>query len=139
MEIPEEVIKRTAKRMRWLSAMWNEEIPLRIHSHEIDDGGAPQWHPDFALWMSRTEVKDKYWRERPEARVKTTRAFRKLRRHHPREFEVLYRTAILGIPIKDTVEWMNDRAVRNEKVERYTYDDIVVYLIVATDKVVSWL
>jgi hypothetical protein len=30
----------------------NAEIPQRIHSRETDDGGNPQWHRAFELWLT---------------------------------------------------------------------------------------
>lgn len=125
--------------MNWFFSVWQEELPTRIHQRAFDDGGAPQWHPDFALWMSRGEVPDKVWREQPETRVRATRAFRKLRYQSPREYEILYRTAILRIPLSETMEWLNDRAIRNGHPERYGESDVLLYLVVATDKVVSWV
>ncbi len=126
---------------RWISelrAYWNDEIPVRIHSREIADDGSPQWSSDFALWLLRTDLRDREWRERPEPRVRTTRAFRKLRERFPREYEVLYRTAILDIPIATTTEWLNARAARNGKPERYTMRDTLLILFVAADKVSAW-
>jgi hypothetical protein len=125
--------------MRWFASVWQEEIPTRIHQRAFDDGGAPQWHPDFALWMSRGEVPDRVWREQPETRVRATRAFRKLRYQAPREYEVLYRTAILNIPLHETIDWLNNRAISNGHPERYGEADVLLYLVVATDKVVSWV
>lgn len=137
--IPEDSLKATAKWISELSSYWNEEVPMRVHSREISEDGAPQWSGDFAMWMLRGDAnKDEQWRNRPEPRVRTTRAFRKLRSAHPREYEVLYRTAILKIPIETTVEWLNQRAIRNNKPERYTMRDTLLILMVAADKVQSW-
>lgn len=88
--------------------------------------------------MFRTEMKDDKWSRNPEPRVRTTRAFRKLREKFPREYEVLYRTAILDIPIDTTVTWLNDRAIRNDKPERYTMRDTLLILFIAADKVSAW-
>lgn len=138
IEIPAERLRWTARRMNDYAAYWNEEIPLRLHSRETDDGGAPQWHPDFARWLFRSDVSDDKWRRNPEYRVRTTRAFRKLREKFPREYEVLYRTAILGISLNDTAQWMTYRAMRNHKPERYTPNDLLLFLFVATEKIDSW-
>lgn len=131
--------KRAAKWMNQLSSYWNDEVPVRIHSRDIAEDGSPQWHPTFAMWLLRSDItRDRPWRENPEPRVRTTRAFRKLRQKFPREYEVLYRTAILKIPIHETVRWLNDRAMRNNKPERYNANDVTLILIVASDKVASW-
>lgn len=131
--------RSTARWISELASYWNEEIPLRIHSRDVADDGAPQWGADFSLWLLRADVtKDDKWRERPEPRVRTTRAFRKLRERFPREYEVLYRTAILQIPVATTTEWLNARAERNAKPERYSMRDTLLILTVAADKVRSW-
>jgi hypothetical protein len=104
----------------------------------VADDGDPQWHPDFARWMFNTISNDQKWRDRYEPRVRMTRAMRKLREKYPREYEVLYRTAILQIPITVTTDWLNQRAIRNEKPERYTLDDTRLILIVAADKVAAY-
>ena len=67
-----------------------------------------------------------------------TRAMRKLREKHPREYEVLYRTAILNITIESTTDWLNERAARNNKPERYTQKDTLLILLVAADKTAQW-
>ncbi len=135
-------INDLAATSRWVSelaAYWNEEIPLRIHSRDISDDGSPQWGSDFSVWLLRADVtRDDRWRERPEPRVRTTRAFRKLREKFPREYEVLYRTAILQIPLATTTDWLNARAERNQKPERYTMRDTLLMLMIAADKVASW-
>lgn len=137
--LSEDKLQSAARWISELASYWNEEIPLRIHSREIADDGAPQWSSDFALWLLRADVtKDNQWRERPEPRVRTTRAFRKLRERFPREYEVLYRTAILQIPVSTTTEWLNSRAERNGKPERYTMRDTLLILFIAADKVASW-
>lgn len=125
----------------WLNEIlwyWTAEVPIRIHSRDVALDGDPQWHADFARWMFAPISNDQYWRERYEPRVRMTRAMRKLREKYPREYEVLYRTAILQIPIATTTEWLNARAIRNDKPERYTANDTRLILIVAADKVAGW-
>jgi hypothetical protein len=139
LSIPDAVLKDTFKTMFELAGYWNEELPLRIHQRALDDGGVPDWHGDFALWLGRANVfDDRKWREHPEPRVKTTRAFRKLRKFAPREFEVVYRTAILHIPVRDTMFWLNDRAIRNGKPERYGLEETLLLLVSGVDKVAHW-
>jgi hypothetical protein len=127
---------------QWISELhsyWNQEIPMRIHSSETADDGSPQWHRDFWTWIQASEMTgDRRWKENPEPRVRTTRAFRKLRERHPREYEVLYRTAILQIPLASTADWLNERAKRNQKPERYSVIDTMLILYVGADKVRSW-
>lgn len=137
--IPSDVLVDTIKTMQELASYWNDEIPLRIHSRDVSDGGTPEWHRDFALWIGRADqFDDRRWAENPEPRVKTTRAFRKLRRRSPREFEVVYRTAILKIPFSETVEWLNQRAIRGGHSDRYDTDAALMLLICGVDKIATW-
>jgi hypothetical protein len=140
VSIPSEVLTETFKTMRELAGYWNEEVPLRIHSRDTDGGGAPQWHQDFARWLdgASNQTNDRRWAEHREPRVKATRAFRKLRKFAPREYEVVYRTAILGIPFPETIDWLNMRAIRNNKPERYDTDAALMLLIGGVDKAAHW-
>jgi hypothetical protein len=141
LSIPRDVLQSTLADLRLFASYWNEEIPLRIHARDVSEGGTPEWHPDFAKWLGIDyygKKSDQRWREHPEPRVKTTRAFRKLRKASPREFEVVYRTAILGIPFAETVRWLNERAERNQKPDRYTEEDALMLLVCGTDKIASW-
>lgn len=125
--------------MATFASYWNDEIPLKVHSRETSEGGTPDWNREFSRWLTRADdFNDKRWRENPEPRLKTTRAFRKLRKSNPREYEVVYRTAILQIPFTVTIEWLNERAIRNSKPDRYSEEDALMLLIVGVDKIATW-
>lgn len=125
--------------MMTFASYWKEELPLRVHSRETSAGGTPEWHHEFRRWiLSADDFNDRRWRENPEPRVKTTRAFRKLRKFAPREYEVVYRTVILQIPFDATVTWLNERAERNGHADRYTHDDAMMLLVVGVDKIAHW-
>lgn len=137
--IPENVLRATFRDMWELASYWNDELPLRIHSRAVGEGGTPEWHPDFDRWMRKPDnFNDRRWAEHPEPRVKTTRAFRKLRTRSPREYEVVYRTAILGIPFYETIIWLNDRAIRGGHPDRYDADAALMLLICGVDKIATW-
>lgn len=138
MAIPEQVLRDTVRDMQLFAQYWNEEIPLRIHSREVSAGGTPEWHQDFARWLGKPDVSDQRWRYNPDTRVKTTRAFRRLRKTAVREYEVVYRTAILCIPFNETVAWLNERAIRNQKSDRYTEEDALMLLVCGVDKIAHW-
>lgn len=135
------------KWLRFLSAHWKEEIPTKIHIRQIDSGGAPEWSPEFLRYVEKGwEEEGKYdsgaRRRRPknpEIRLRATRAFRTLRKKNVREFEVLYRTVVLDVPITDTADWLTQRAIKNNKPERYTPGGVQVLLFSAAHKVMSWL
>jgi hypothetical protein len=137
--IPEAVLADTFKTMWELASYWHDELPMRLHSREVSDGGTPEWHHDFARWIGRADqFNDQRWAQNPEPRVKTTRAFRKLRTRSPREYEVVYRTAILRIPFDETVEWLNARAIRGGHPDRYDTDAALMLLICGVDKIATW-
>lgn len=117
---------------------WMGEVPLRIHSRDTGNDGAPAWHKDFSRYLFASEMDDNRWRDHSDHRIRTTRAFRRLRKHNPREYEVLYRVCVLGNPILDTMLWLNQRAIAGNHPERYSENDVIWYLVVATDKVNSW-
>lgn len=138
--IPHDVLRETFKTMNELASYWKDEVPTRIHSREVSEGGTPEWHRDFEKWVTGKgdEFNDQRWAANPEPRVKTTRAFRKLRRRSPREYEVVYRTAILGIPFSETVAWLNERAIRGGHADRYDEDAALMLLICGVDKIATW-
>lgn len=138
MAIPEDRLHFTVTWLWKLKGYWEDEIPLRIHSREIDDGGTNQWHPDFARWLLRTDLSDQRWRDNPEPRVRTTRAMRKLREKHPREYEVLYRVVILDHTIAETARWLTDRAIAHGKPERYDREAVIMYLLNGAEHTSSW-
>jgi len=107
---PDETIRQTAQWADWLSTDWRLEVPDRIHSSEIADDGAPQWHHEFAKWLTRSEARPP---RNTEERLRTTKVMRRLRRVAVREYEVLYRTLLLGEPLEETTTWLNERAKRN--------------------------
>lgn len=138
--IPQDVLRDTFRTMWELASYWEDELPTKIHSRDVSEGGTPEWGRDFYRWISGRvdQFDDRKWAENPEPRVKSTRAFRKLRQRSPREYEVVYRTAILKIPFEETVQWLNDRSIRNGHADRYTTDDALMLLICGVDKIATW-
>jgi len=126
---------------------WHSEIPVKVHSGDLGIGGSPEWHPDFARWLGidyYSERSDKNWDRNPEPRIRTTRAFRKLRKKAIREFELCYRVIILGDPIPDSMAWLNARAQRNNiplpegKDVHYDITDTLMLLISGVEKLKAW-
>lgn len=107
---PEETMRQTAFWAAWFAADWRQEVPVRIHSGSISPDGSPEWHPDFAKWISRDERPGK----RTDAQgLRTTKVMRRLRRAAVREYEVLYRVLVLNERLCETTKWLNARAERN--------------------------
>lgn len=145
--IPESVLAETAHWMRDFRDYWHDELPIQIHSGATSEGGTPEWHPDFARWLTIDyygKGSDKRWAENSEPRVRTTRAFRKLRKKAIREFEVCYRIVILGEPIAHCREWLNERAARNniplpsEQTSHYSMNDTLLLLVSGMGKLINW-
>jgi hypothetical protein len=139
--IPESVLAFTATWVTNFRDYWYDEIPLRLHNRDVAEDGSPQIHPDFARWLSvdyQGQRSDDRWSGNPEPRVRTTRAFRKLRKKAVREFEVCYRIIVLGDPIANTAVWLTDRAVRNGKEDRYGIHETLVLLASGVEKMVKW-
>jgi hypothetical protein len=145
----EDDLTEAAQWLAFFSDEWEEETPTQIHQRQFDDGGAPQWHPEFAAWLDGTKKRD-------ERRLRTTRAFRKLRRKAPREFDVLYcickhkMTTPSSIHYEDDEnEWLNrrldavakaltERAIKIGAPERYNRDGVTVLMLSGLDKVKGW-
>lgn len=111
---------------------WHSEIPQRLHTHQLDQGGAPQWSPELAAWLSDGQ------KQNGERRYRLTQAMRKLRKKSVREYEVAYRMIVLGEPLDRTTKWLNERAIKNCKPERYSLEDTRIIIVSAVDKLLSW-
>jgi len=144
--IPTTVLQDTGYWLARFSSDYRGEIPQKIHNHEIADGGAPQWHPDFARWITAREVINTPRPEYPtdEKRLRTTRAMRRLRKEAVREFEVIYRVMVMGERIDATTKWLNERAIRNAiplpagRPEHYRRKDTIVLVVSGIDKLREW-
>lgn len=140
--LPDAVIRSLMTNAREISHEWHGEIPLKIHDRSFDRGGTPQWSPDFRRYITaRTSPSER----NPDSRLRTTRAFRLLRRKAVREFEVVYRIVVLGsghidrASLQETATWLNQRCERNGLPDRYTPNDVLIMLHSGLDKVIKWL
>lgn len=130
------VMAETATKAHRLGSQWISEVPQRIHSGAVADDGAPQWHPDFARWLTRSD--------RPPAladdpAMRTTRVFRQLRKLSKREYEVVYRVLVLRDSIAGVTRWLNERAAANGialppgRAIHYTEKDALALFIAGID------
>ena len=99
----EETMHQMARWMAWFSVEWRDETPTKTHTKQIAEDGAPEWHPDFAQYLTSDQ-----------RRLRTRRVMRKLRRSNVRAFEVCYRVLVVGEAIDDTTAWLNGRALKNQ-------------------------
>ena len=112
--------------------MWHEETPLKMHySNQFDQHGDPQWTAEFVAWMSGVH-------RNSERRSRLTQAMRELRQKSIREYEVAYRIIVNGERLEDTTKWLNDRAIKNAKTDRYTTADTTAIIVSAVDKLLAW-
>jgi len=130
MAITQAVLDHTSKWMATFTLEWHTEIPQKIHSREFAADGTHQWHPEFKSWLDEGRKSQEHRR--------LTQAMRRLRRQSIREFEVAYRMIAQGEQIDQTTRWLNDRAIRNNKPERYEIADTQVIIVSAVDKLLAW-
>jgi hypothetical protein len=145
-QFPTTVLSSTGYWLTRFSSDFHSDIPQKIHNGEIANDGAPQWHPDFAKWLTAREVISTPYPETPtqEQRLRTTRALRRLRKEAVREYEVIYRIMVLGESLEDTTQWLNDRALRNAirlprgRAVHYRTKDTIAIVISGIDKMRDW-
>ena len=143
---PHGVVKQTAFWLQRFRGDFFGDIPQQIHNRDISDDGAPQWHPDFARWLTAREVINTPRPEfrTPENRLRTTRALRRLRKTAIREFEVVYRVMVVGNSITEVTLWLNERAERNaiplpaNRSIHYSEKDTSCILFSGVDKMRDW-
>jgi len=146
MAIPASVLASTAYWLTRFSYDYRGESPGKIHNGTLSEDGTPQWHPDFARWLTAGGPIDTPRPESrtPEDRLRTTRALRKLRSVAVREFEVVYRVMVLGDTVDDTTKWLNDRAQRNGiplppgQTVHYRRKDTVAIIVSGIEKMRDW-
>jgi len=153
-------IETTSQWVSFFRANWQMELPMAIHSRGVDDGhglGSPPYHPEFERWLGpicfcgrkpdpnvlndrgcpssnipRGNKKD----HNSDARLRTTKAFRKLRKVAPREFDALYLMCALSASFETAMQSLNERAERLDKPERYGPNEMVLLVVSGIDKLV---
>lgn len=121
---PPDVITKMSHWLEIFAGEWHQELPQKLHGRELDDMGAPQWHPEFSRWLLRHETREeRHGHRNPDGRLRVTKAMRGLRKEAPRAYEVLYRVMVLGASIESTTQWLNERAIRGGHPERYRNGD----------------
>lgn len=135
----------------WLSELsedWRGEVPLRLHENRGGGlGYAPPFTNAFSAYIGHLFCGDptceecrkqrRHQRANPESRVRVTRAFRRLRRVAPKEFDVLYSVAVLGFTLEDTARRLNERNEDKGRPERYNLAAVTILLASGIDKA-SW-
>jgi hypothetical protein len=148
---------------RWLSewaADYRGEIPTRIHAtnhgQHFGLGSAPPFAPEFISYMGKLNCRDKdcrqcredlpiyiegasYRAKHNDPRTRVTRAFRKLRRAAPLEFDVLYMAVMQGLSLTEIADRLTDRAISKGHPERYDLSTVTLLAVMGVDKVGAWI
>jgi hypothetical protein len=125
---------------------WRREIPYRIHEKGTYGlGSAPPYSSEFVAYIGdlckdeRCSCKRRKKGERKDdARYRTTRAFRKLRKAAPREFDAMYMYCMHDMTPAQIALSMNEEMERKNRPERYYPESVALLLFSGVDKVMSW-
>lgn len=148
---------------RWLTELGRDyrgEVPTRIHAsfhgQHYGLGAAPPFAPEFISYIGRINCSDPKCRQcaddlpiyseamearrrNPESKTRVTRAFRKLRRAAPLEFDVLYLAVMQGLTVQEIAERLTQRAIKGGHEDRYDAQAVVVLAVVGMEKIGQWM
>ena len=132
------------------------EVPLRIHDSGMGQafglGSAPPFAPEFIGYIGALECKVPGCKECSEqhkhdynpytrnhqTRTRTTRAFRKLRRFAPREFDAVYMAVVHQKSLAQISSDLNDRAYARGFDDVYSPEDVLLLIVSGMDKLMRW-
>ena len=140
---------------------WTGEVPMRIHESGRNThwglGSSPPFAPEFIGYIGGLTCKNIYCTKclkqatntprdgegysvvrRNNHRVRTTRAFRKLRKHAPLEYDVLWMAVMYHFTIAQITDRLNERAVLKGYPERYRLSDVAILAVAGIDKASKW-
>jgi len=147
--------------LRWMHEFAKDwtiqgEIPLRIHESGMGQafglGSAPPFSPEFMGYIGELECKvdgcgsciskdrrDKYGTSRnSHSRTRTTKAFRKLRKFAPREFDACYLAIVHGKSLTQISTTLTDRSYALGHDEEYTQVSVLMLIVSGMDKLEKW-
>lgn len=146
---------------RWLTQFardWVGETPIRIHKREYD-GLGPSFSDEFIGYIGellcsvptcviclerRKQPKQMIASEdykrlhRSQSRTRTTKAFRKLRKIAPLEFDVLRMIVMHGLSLEQVAQRLTDRAASRGLDETYDVRDVTILAVSGTGKLSDW-
>lgn len=134
---------------------WRGEVPTRIHEKAAAAGlgSAPPFAPEFIAYIGHIDcghddckecrdVREKERRKRSfrrdNPRFRTTKAFRKLRKVAPREFDALFMYCMHDRSPAAIADSMNLEMQRKDRPERYSPESVWLLLFSGVDKVMGW-
>lgn len=133
--ITEANIAHTAKWLGHFRKTYEEAVPERIHSRDLDHDGKPDWSSEMYSFMTSTDRRET---TAEPGKIRLRRAMKRLRNRSLREYEVVYRVMVMGESVAQVTTWLNDRAERGGHPERYTPAKTTVIVFAAVDKLCAW-
>ena len=133
--LPGRVLETTQTRLLQYAREYHGEVPVRLHTRELDRGGAPNWHAGFSAWLAGVRP---HMDGSKVDKARVARAMRILRKTCPREADVVYRALVLGHGPEEIQAWLNDRASAGGHPERFSLKDAVVLIVSGIDKIATW-
>lgn len=137
--------------MFWLTSLgedWRGDVPMSIHERgSYGLGSAPPFSEPFVRYIGHLEcanpgcsicAKERSKQQRrsnDETRLRATKAFRRLRKISPREFDALYLYCILGYDVSSISKALTERAIKLDKPERYDVNAVWFLMMGGIDKV----
>lgn len=145
----------------WLAEVYRDykgDAPQRIHAREHGQhyglGSAPPFAPEFISFIGRLNCSDprcktcredvpvyleseEYRKARSNPKTRAARAFRKLRRAAPTEYDVLW-LALRGHTASEIADKLNERAIAGGHGDRYDVNAVAVMTVLGTEKLSSW-
>lgn len=132
------------------------EVPMRIHESGMGQafglGSAPPFAPEFMGYIGELECKIEGCEEciakrkrdsdprskNRQNRTRTTRAFRKLRRFAPREFDACYMAIVHRQTLAQIAEGMTTRSYARGFDEDYDSGGVLILIVSGMDKLTRW-
>jgi hypothetical protein len=132
------------------------EVPMRIHESGMGQsfglGSAPPFASEFMGYIGPLECKvpecaecadrrakeNNPYTKNHQSRTRTTRAFRKLRRFAPREFDAVYLAVVHRRSLAEIAEAFTDRSYSKGYDEVYDRAAILVLIVSGMHKLEMW-
>jgi len=154
-------IDRARGVLKFFAQDWTGEVPMRIHESGHNShwglGSSPPFAPEFIGYIGGLTCRNEHCTKcrkaqtstprdgenysstrRANPRARTTRVFRKLRKHAPLEYDVLWMTVMYHLDINQIMDRLNDRAIEKGYPERYRKSDVAILIIAGLDKAAKW-
>ena len=158
--VTEEEAREAARWLNEWATDYRGEVPGRIHAsghgQHYGLGSAPPFAPEFVNYIGRLNCKvvncrhcredkaiylegEEYRAKHNDPRTRVTRAFRKLRRAAPLEFDVLRMIVMHGLSVQEVAERLSERSIARGHEEVFDTAAVTVLIVAGVDKVGAWI